>query len=70
MVNRDDYDNTVVGGMFAIADAIQYLARALDRLGNADAATQMGAIEALGKHLGEALDGIACAIDNHDGHDE
>ena len=55
----------------SIADAILFLGRAVDRLGNADAATPMGGLEALGKVVGEgchevaaALTDIAEAIDN------
>lgn len=50
---------------FAIAYALLLLAQAQERtasavraLGNGDAATSMGAIEALGMHLGEKLDSL------------
>ena len=45
----------VVDGLFAIARAIDGLAYQLKMLGNGDAATKMGAIEALGKTVSEAL---------------
>jgi hypothetical protein len=51
-------------GVYAIAVAIMRLSQAIDRLGNADAATPMGAIEAFGKHIGEKLDMIADAMGN------
>ncbi len=38
-----------------LAESIELVRNALDRLGNADAATPMGAIEAASKHLGEQL---------------
>lgn len=53
---------TVVDGLFAIAQALDGVAHAIHRLGNADACTPMGAIEAHGKHMGEKLDGLIDAI--------
>lgn len=47
-----------------LAKAQERTARAIILLGNADAATPMGAIEALGKHIGEAIDRIADAVDS------
>ena len=56
-------------GAYAIAFAILELAKAqnrlasnVQRLGNADAATPMGALEAFGAHMGEKLDAIALAL--------
>lgn len=56
-------------GLFAIAFALLELASAqesvaihLKYLGNGDAATTMGAIEAFGKHIGEKLDDLTTAI--------
>jgi hypothetical protein len=56
-------------GLFAIAHAIlkladaqQNLATHVKYLGNGDAATTMGAIEAFGMHIGEKLDAITSAI--------
>lgn len=47
-----------------VADALCEIAATLQRLGNGDAATPMGAIEALGKRLGEGLNSVAEAINN------
>ena len=54
------------------AEALLAVARAIDRLGNADAATPMGGLEALGAVMKEgseliaaALNDIARAIDHH-----
>lgn len=54
---------------YAIAYALLKSAEAQDRLavwvkylGNGDAATQMGAIEAFSAHIGEKLDGLTDAI--------
>jgi hypothetical protein len=53
---------TVVDGLFAIAQALDSVAHAIHRLGNADACTPMGAIEAHSKHIGEKMDGLIDAI--------
>lgn len=45
-----------------IVTAARTIARALDRLGNADAATPMGGMEALGEHLGNKLGEVAGAL--------
>jgi methyl-accepting chemotaxis protein len=45
-----------------IAGAIRSLARALDRLGTADAATPMGAIEVLSKGINGGLEEIASSL--------
>ena len=45
-----------------VADALMSAAINLKYLGNGDAATQMGAIEALGAHIGEKIDGMSTAI--------
>ncbi|MDD4986663.1 MAG: hypothetical protein PHQ43_12960 [Dehalococcoidales bacterium] len=47
----------------AIADGLFAIARAIRDLGNADAATPMGAIEALGKVMKEGSEHIAAAIE-------
>ena len=49
-------------GQYAIAYALLRVARAIDRLGNADAATPMGGMEALGKVVGDQLEAIASAL--------
>lgn len=45
-----------------IADAIYSLSHQLKYLGNGDAATSMGAIEAFGKHIGEKLETLSSAL--------
>ncbi|HEY4153536.1 MAG TPA: hypothetical protein VGM38_09465 [Pseudolysinimonas sp.] len=49
-----------------LAHATEDLAVHLKYLGNGNAATQMGAIEAFGKHMGEKLDAIADALSSRD----
>jgi len=56
--NRDDYDTDEE----AIADGLFAIASALRDLGNADAATPMGAIENLAKELNEGLQKVAWAL--------
>ena len=43
--NNGEYEN-VVDGLFAIAESLSGISRAIDRLGLGSAATSMGAIEA------------------------
>jgi hypothetical protein len=57
------------GGLFAIAYALLMVAEStnrvadqIKRLGNGDASTSIGAIEAYGKHMGEKLDDLVTAI--------
>lgn len=52
----------VVDGLFAIARSLDRVASALRALGNGDAATSMGAIEAFGAHIGEKLDALTVEI--------
>ncbi len=47
-----------------LVDVIQNVARALHNLGNSDAATRMGAIEAHGKAVYDGAELIAGAINN------
>lgn len=49
----------IAAGLFAVADATRDAAR---HLGNGDATSSMGAIEAFGKHIGEKLDDLTMAI--------
>jgi hypothetical protein len=49
-------------GAYAIAVALLQVAAAIDRLGNADAATPMGAMEALGAVLSDKLERLADVI--------
>jgi hypothetical protein len=46
----------------AIADALGTVARSIDCLGNGDASTPMGAIEALGKVLADQIRQISSAL--------
>jgi len=65
----DELERVGLEGTSEIAYAILRLAHATENLavhvkylGNGDAATTMGAIEAFGKHMGEKLDSIADAL--------
>lgn len=49
-------------GKYAIALALLEVAKALDRLGNGNAITQMGAIEALGVTVKDGLASVANAL--------
>ena len=49
----------VVDGLFAIADALNSCADALNRLGIADASTPFGAIEALARVIEEGFDRLS-----------
>lgn len=51
---------------WAIAVALFSITHALDRLGNGNAATPMGAIEGLGMHIGEKLERLAEALESRD----
>lgn len=51
-----------IDALLLIADSIAELACAVDRLGNADASTPMGGLEALGKVFQERLSDISDAI--------
>ena len=51
----DDDDDPMV-------DAVRAVARSINNLGNADAATSMGGLEALGKVMSESLDRVADAL--------
>lgn len=45
-------------GLYAIAEAVSELARAIDRLGTKDAATPMGAIELLASEVKRIADNM------------
>lgn len=45
-----------------LADALRAIARSITYLGNGDAMTPMGGLEALGKVLSESIDGLAAAL--------
>jgi hypothetical protein len=49
-------------GLLAIAEAVNNLARAIDRLGNGNAATPMGAIENLAKEIKDGFETLASSI--------
>ena len=57
----------VVDALFAIAEGLKDVAYALKYLGNGDAATSMGAIEALSVQIREGFSAVADAI--MDGHE-
>jgi hypothetical protein len=54
--------SNVADALFEIADALNAVAHQIKYLGNGDAATSMGAIEAYGAHIGPKLDAIAEAL--------
>jgi hypothetical protein len=49
--------------LLRLADAQRHVATQIKFLGNGDATTKHGAIEAFGMHLGEKLDALVFAID-------
>ena len=51
-------------GLFAIAYAIGALSRSIDRLGTANAATPMGAIEILAMEVKEGFSSISSSLNN------
>ena len=57
--DRRDYDSDEE----AIADGLFAIAKALHQLGNADASTPMGGLEALGAVIREGLQNMATAIE-------
>ena len=61
--DQGDQVVNVVDGLFAIAESLKSVAGALRDLGNGNAATQFGAIEALSIQIKEGLDGIASSVD-------
>lgn len=60
----------IVDGLFEIARALNNCAREIRNLGNGDACTPMGAIEAFGEHIGKivaaGMTEIAEAIEGDD----
>lgn len=56
----------VADGLFAIAEALSDLTNAVHRLGNADASTPYGGLEALGMVIRDAADRIAGACSQDD----
>ena len=59
-------ERNTVEGLFAIAEGLQAVARALDRLGVNDAGTSMGAVEFLAKEVKVGLAGVCEAIEDLD----
>ena len=49
--------------IYELAAQVGAVARALHALGNGNAATPMGAIEAFGKHMGEKMDALTSALE-------
>jgi hypothetical protein len=56
-------DKTVVAALFAIAESLAGVAHAIHRLGNAEAMTSMGGLEAHGVAMIEAATTIAAALE-------
>jgi hypothetical protein len=57
------YEGNITDALFTIGRALSDLAVHVKYLGNGDAGTRMGAIEAFGMHIGEKLDRLANAIE-------
>jgi hypothetical protein len=53
----------VASALIEVAEAIDGVARALRALGNGNASTPMGAIEALGAVIKESIGGLALSIE-------
>lgn len=52
----------VVDGLFAIARGLEMVSKSIERLGTADAATPMGAVEMLSKEVRDGLERISASI--------
>lgn len=52
----------VVDGLFAIARALEHVAKAIERLGLNEAATPMGALELVAKEIKDGLKDVGDAI--------
>lgn len=59
---QDLTEDPVASALLVLADAVGGLALQVRNLGNADAGTRMGGMEALGKVLSEAIDGLGGSI--------
>lgn len=73
MAGGDGIADALRDGLAEIAESISAVARSIDRLGLADAATPMGAIEVLSREVRDgmvsiagAMESVAEAIGNHD----
>lgn len=62
ITEEGNHNANLADGLLAIAYGLQAVARSIDRLGNNDAATNMGAIEALSVQMREGFGAIAEAI--------
>ena len=63
MINRDEWEHEAThDGKYAIASALMAVAEAIHRLGTNNAATEMGAIEALSKELRDGFSVLADAM--------
>ncbi len=60
--NRDNEDQNVVDALLQIAEGLQSVARSIRDLGNGNASTNMGAIEALSVVLKDSLSEMSSAI--------
>lgn len=60
--DRNGYVMNQTDALFAIADAINHLAKMVDRLGVNGASTPMGAIEALGMEMKNGFELLANAV--------
>lgn len=58
----DDGAALIAYAVLRLAEAQFETAQALRDLGNGDATTTMGALEALGKHMGEKVDELTQAV--------
>lgn len=67
--NHNEEPANVVDGLFAIARGLDNVAHSLRMLGNANAATEMGAIEALGVVMKEGFDRIGGSLEYLKGDD-
>jgi len=56
-------DGNITEAIWALSGSVDRMATALHRLGTNNAATEMGAVEMLGKDIKEGLESIAQAID-------
>lgn len=54
----------ITDGLFAVARSLEAIARSIHALGNSDAATHMGGLEALGKTLSESIERVAESMEN------
>jgi hypothetical protein len=63
---RTDAGYAIAHALMRLADAQAATATHLKYLGNGNAVTTMGAIEAFGMHIGEKIDALTAAISERD----